>query len=137
MAAKQPPEKNMDVMNIGTPRSVVLGELGQPVSSETNKDGQKVDVFSFTQGYGTGLKTGRAIFHGLADVATLGLWEVAGTPTEAVWSGTKVSYEVTYDENNKVCKCVPLSQDSKEKGPVQPIPASTSPELKPADNVIK
>ena len=108
----------MDVMTIGTPRSMVLGELGQPISSET-KDGQKVDVFAFVQGYSTGAKTSRAIFHGVADVFTAGLWEVVGTPTEAVFHGTKVSYEITYDERDKVCKCVPLSEKSKEEAPKQ------------------
>ena len=80
MAARQPDKKNLDVLTVGTPRAMVLGELGQPVSTEI-KDGQRTDVFAFTQGYGKGAKTGRAIFHGLADVFTLGLWEAVGTPT--------------------------------------------------------
>lgn len=117
MAAKQPKEKNIDVLTVGTPRSLVLSELGQPVHSEV-KDGKKVDVFAFTQGYSSGNRTGRAVFHGVADVLTLGLWEVVGTPTEAVFDGTKVSYEVTYSDD-KVSKVVPLTEKSKEEAPTQ------------------
>jgi hypothetical protein len=69
-----------------------------------------VDVFSFTQGYSKGAKTGRAVFHGAADVLTLGLWEVVGTPTEAVFDGRQVAFEVTYDASEKVEKVVTLQK---------------------------
>jgi outer membrane protein assembly factor BamE (lipoprotein component of BamABCDE complex) len=127
MAAKQPSEKNMDVMNVGTSRSLVLAEFGQPTASET-KDGKKVDVFSFVQGYSKGAKTGRAVFHGVADFFTLGLWEVVGTPTEAIFDGTKVTYEITYDEGNRVENVVALTEKSKEEAPnlaTQPAPKPT------------
>ena len=107
MAAKQPPKKNLEMLREGMPRNMLIVEFGQPVSTET-KNGKKTDVFSFTQGYGTGAKTARVIGHGLADVATFGLWEIVATPTEATFSGKKMSYEVTYDENNKVEKVVPF-----------------------------
>ncbi len=107
MAAKQPPKKDLSVLLAGTPRSQLLAELGQPVTTET-RDGKRVDVFVFTQGYSKPAKAGRALFHGAADVFTLGLWEVVGTPTEAVFNGTKMSYEVIYDENDQVDKVIPL-----------------------------
>ena len=118
MAAKQPPAKNMDVMNVGTPRSMVLGEFGQPVTSEV-KEGLKVDVFAFTQGYSKGAKASRAVFHGIADVLTLGIWEAVGTPTEAVFDGTKVSYQIEYDASDRVKKVTALSEKSREEAPQQ------------------
>ncbi len=118
MAAKQPSAKNLDVMSIGTPRSVVLAEFGQPVNT-SKKGGLTVDVFSFVQGYSSGTKASRAIFHGLADVFTLGIWEVAGTPIESYADGTKVAYEVTYGDDDKVTKVVPLTEKSREEGPKQ------------------
>ena len=66
------------------------------------RDGNKVDIFAFTQGYSEGAKAVRAVFHGVADVLTLGLWEVVGTPVEAVADGTAVKVEVCYDEDDKV-----------------------------------
>ncbi|MBI3291680.1 MAG: hypothetical protein HYZ73_02565 [Elusimicrobia bacterium] len=107
MAAKQPPQKDMSVLRQGTSRSILLAELGQPAATEM-KDGKKVDVFSFTQGYSKPAKAARAVFHGAADVFTLGLWEVVGTPTEAIFDGTKMALEVTYDENDRVESVVDL-----------------------------
>ena len=109
MAAKQPPKKDLSVLSVGTPRSLLLAELGQPTATETS-DGKKVDMFSFTQGYSKPAKAARAVFHGAADVFTLGLWEVVGTPTEAVFDGTKMAFEVTYDQNDRVENVVELQK---------------------------
>jgi hypothetical protein len=78
-----------------------LAEFGNPISSEM-KDSEKCEIFKFIQGYSTGAKAGRAVFHGAADVLTLGLWEVIGPPTEGVFSGDEKCYEVIYDENNRI-----------------------------------
>ena len=82
--------------------------LGSPIASETKQDGKRVDVFSFTQGYSTANRVGRTLFHGVADVATLGLWEIVATPTEATFDGKKAAFEVTYDLNDRVEKFVRL-----------------------------
>ncbi len=136
MAAKQPSKKNLEVMNVGTPRSLVLAEFGQPAAAET-RDGKKVDVFSFVQGYSQGAKTGRAVFHGVADVMTIGLWEIVGTPAEAVLHGTKVTYEITYDRNDRVEKVVPLTEKSKEKAPQEVAPEPVPSKEKPKEEVQK
>ena len=109
MAAKQPPKRDLAVLSVGSPRNMVLTELGQPVSTDT-REGKRVDLFAFTQGYSKGAKTGRALFHGAADIMTLGLWEVVGTPTEVVFSGKKMSFEVTYDANDRIEHIVDLSR---------------------------
>ena len=44
---------------------------------------------------------GRAVAHGVMDVLTLGLWEIAGTPIEAV-QGEKYEATLTYDEQDRV-----------------------------------
>lgn len=101
MAAKQPPKKNLNVFEKGTSRTDVLAELGAPVVTE-QKDGKKVDLFKFRQGYTKGVKVSRAVFHGVADVFTLGLWEVVGTPTEMIADGKEMKVEVQYDKDDKV-----------------------------------
>lgn len=103
MAANQPARKNVSVLNPGTPRPLVIAELGEPIHTERH-DGTTVDLFSFTQGYSGGAKAGRAAFHLAADVFTAGLWEVVGTPAEAVFSGTDVKLEVTYGAGETVEK---------------------------------
>jgi hypothetical protein len=114
MASHQPDKKDTTLLKPGTPRSLLLTEFGQPVSSET-KEGKRVDVFSFVQGYSQGTKSIRAIFHGVADVFTLGLWEVVGTPTESALNGDKLMYEVTYDANDRVEKVVPIGKEASAK----------------------
>ncbi|MBI1953818.1 MAG: hypothetical protein HYS41_06830 [Candidatus Omnitrophica bacterium] len=109
MAAKQPPRKDLSVLSYGKPRSLLTAELGPPVLTDM-RNGKRVDVFSFRQGYSKVAKGGRALFHGAADIFTLGLWEVIGTPTEMVFDGTKMSFEVTYDENDRVVDVVDLSK---------------------------
>jgi hypothetical protein len=44
---------------------------------------------------------GRAAGHAVLDVLTLGLWEIAGTPIEAV-QGEKYTATIVYDGNDKV-----------------------------------
>jgi hypothetical protein len=109
MAAKQPGKKDLSRLAAGTPRPLVIAEFGAPITTEI-KDGAKVDIFSFVQGYSKGAKTGRAIFHGTADVFTLGLWEVVGTPTEAVFDGQQTVVQVNYDASEKVVSSVVLKQ---------------------------
>jgi len=48
------------------------------------------------------VKAARAFFHGAADVFTFGLWEVIGTPAEAIFSGSKMKVEVVYDAEDRV-----------------------------------
>ncbi len=111
MAAKQPDKKDVGLFKVGTPRSMLLAEFGLPTVAETREDGRKYEIFSFTQGYSTGAKAGRAVFHGAADVFTLGLWEVIGTPTEATFDGSEMAYEVRYDAEDKVDQVILLKKN--------------------------
>ena len=107
MAAKQPSRKNIELFKVGTPRGLLLAEFGPPIHVE-EKNGSKIEIFRFVQGYSAGARTGRAIFHGAADVFTLGLWEVVGTPAEGVFSGDELAYQVTYDKDDRVAEVVAL-----------------------------
>jgi hypothetical protein len=109
LAAKQPSRKDVDLLSPGIPRNVLVAELGPPVSTET-KDGKRVEIFSFVQGYRKGVRVGRTIGHGVADVMTLGLWELAGTPTEATLNGHRMAYEVTYDAGDRIEQVIPLKE---------------------------
>lgn len=100
-AVNQPEKKNLSVLSSGTPRMQVIAELGAPTWSE-ERNGEKVDLFTFKQGYSKGAKTGRALFHGAADILTIGMWEVVGTPIETVADGTDMKVEITYDAEEKI-----------------------------------
>lgn len=102
-ATRQPGKKDLSVLSTGTPRTHVIAELGAPTWSD-ERAGDIVDVFSFKQGYTKGVKAGRALVHGAADVATFGLWEVVGIPAEMLADGTDVRVEVHYDPQQSVRK---------------------------------
>ncbi len=104
-ASTQPGVKDLNVLHQGTPRALVISELGAPTLAE-QKDGKKVEFYNFKQGYHTSTKAARALFHGAADVFTLGLWEIAGTPIESMADGTDMSIEITYDESDRLEKMV-------------------------------
>lgn len=99
MASKQPTKKNTAMIQQGISRSLVIAEFGAPVTSEF-KNGKRYEIYTFMQGYSTASKIGRAFWHGAADVATAGLWELIGTPAETVFNGQKMSYEFIFDEND-------------------------------------
>ena len=109
MAAKQPGKLDVGLFKVGVPRSMLLAEFGLPIVSE-EREGKKHEIFKFNQGYSAGVKAGRAVFHGAADFFTLGLWEIVGTPTEGVFNGDEMAYEVTYDQDNRIDSVVILTK---------------------------
>lgn len=115
MAYKQPDKKDLNVLNKGTPRALVVAELGQPAFTET-KDNVRNDFFIFVQGYSSGAKASRVAFHGAADVMTFGLWEVLGTPVEMAADGTQVKVQVAYDARDCVDYIQVLKGDDQFKG---------------------
>ena len=109
MAANQPAKKNLKKLDVGTPRGLLLAEFGTPINTET-RNGTRTDTFVFVQGYDKANKATRAFVHGTADLFTLGLWEIAATPGEAVFDGDKMVVEVAYDREDKVKKSTVLEK---------------------------
>jgi hypothetical protein len=109
MAANQPEKRDLSILTAGTRRSEIIAEFGQPLTSRL-VGMNRVDLFTFTQGYSKEVKVGRAFAHGTMDVATGGVWEIAGTPTEAMFSGKKLSYEITYDRTDRVQRVVRIGE---------------------------
>ena len=110
MAAKQPEKKDLSLLKEGVSRAVLISEFGAPVVSEY-KDGKRYEIFKFVQGYSTGAKAGRAFLHGAASIATLGLWELFGTPTEITFNGDEMAFQVSYDENDIVDEIAMIKKD--------------------------
>lgn len=110
MAANLPTKKDLAILNIGTDRDYVIAEFGAPVTSEPTEDGRK-EIYSFVQGYDKANKVSRAALHGVADVASIGLWEVIGTSVETAYSGEKVSVRILFDKEGKIKESKILSVD--------------------------
>ena len=102
LAAHQPDKKDLTVLERGTPRQDVAAELGAPIWSEDrNKD--TVEIYKFKQGYSKSVKLGRTLFHAIADVASIGVWEIPGTLIEKVGlHGRDTTAKVSYDAEGRV-----------------------------------
>ena len=101
-ALDQPEKKDLSILSVGSERELVILEIGAPAHTEILENGNKVDLFSFVQGYSHGVRASRAAAHGVAEVATLGLWSLAGAQIEESYNGTLMGYKVTYDQSDIV-----------------------------------
>lgn len=72
-------------------RSCLIAAGAAPIDHEKNKQG-KFSSENFQATMPTG-SAARAVMHGVLDVWTFGIWEVIGTPIEAV-KGKKTGYVV-------------------------------------------
>ncbi|BCA93816.1 hypothetical protein TUM19329_01770 [Legionella antarctica] len=84
-------------------RSCLIAAGATPIDQNKNKQGKL-----YSENLRATMPTGsaaRAAMHGLLDVGTLGIWEVAGTPIEAV-KGKKTGYviAVKYAEDGSTIK---------------------------------
>lgn len=95
-ALKQPDKRDLTVFMPGRARAEVIAEVGNPSYQEV-VNGRQRDVFAFRQGYTRPVKVARAIGHGFADFATVGLWEFAGYPIELALNGEEIRVMVDYD----------------------------------------
>ena len=99
MAMSGKKEPNLGAFRVGSSRGEVELQLGSPVSSATTPEGKRVDIYEYE--LGNEPSAGRAIGHGVLDVLTLGLWEVAGTPIEG-FQGEKKRLTIRYDAKDTV-----------------------------------
>ncbi len=132
MATQQPDKKDLDVLRPGISRLAVIAELGAPIHTEQKDDGL-LDLFVFRQGYSTREKSARAITHAALDVATLGAWELVGTPLEGATDGDELRALVRYDENQLVRDVnymvidamsgdIPIADPPRDPLPIDPAP---------------
>jgi hypothetical protein len=93
----------------GASRENVITYFGAPASSE-KKGEERIELYQFRQGYSGGNKASRALFHGVADVFTLFIWELIAMPTEAIANGNDMTVKVVYDSEDRLKDYVFLSQ---------------------------
>jgi hypothetical protein len=102
LASHQPDKKDLNVLERGTPRQDVEAELGAPISLE-DRNNDTVEIYKFKQGYSKSAKLGRTLFHAIADVASIGVWEIPGTLIEKVGlKGMDMTAKVSYDAEGRV-----------------------------------
>jgi hypothetical protein len=92
-------EPNLGAFRMGSTRGEVELQLGSPISSATNPDGSRSDIYEYE--LGNKPSAGRAAAHAVMDVLTLGIWEVIGTPIEAMQGETR-RMVIVYDAQDRV-----------------------------------
>ncbi len=99
MAMSGDPDPDLSIVRVGASRGEVEMQLGTAVQQSTTPEGYTIAKYHYT--IGNAPSAGRAIAHGAMDVLTLGLWEVIGTPVEAVIP-KHYDMTVTYDRDMRV-----------------------------------
>lgn len=83
-------------------RNCILLMGPKVISTVKNSDGTTSEEYRFQIDTGA---ISRSVMHGLLDVATIGLWEIAGTPMEAKRKNTSIIFlKVTYDKDEKILR---------------------------------
>ncbi|HSX26002.1 MAG TPA: lipoprotein [Chlamydiales bacterium] len=93
---------DMDTVQSIRSRSQLIAIGAQPVISDRNEEGQLVETYRILEQKGS---VARAFMHGLLDISTAFLWEIAGTPIESSLGQSKYfSLKVTFDEEEQIKK---------------------------------
>jgi hypothetical protein len=101
MAMSGSENPDLGAIRVGASRGEVELHLGTATKTTPLPDGRRADVYQYE--IGNEPSAGRAIGHGVMDVLTLGIWEIVGTPIEAV-QGETYNATITYDESDKVAE---------------------------------
>ena len=111
MAFTQPPPANTNAFNVGdVDRGFVMAVCGFPVSSKKKDDGGRIDVYQYYEGSSSGWSAGRGVFHLLADIFTLALWEIIATPSEFAIRGDKLTAQAEFDSDETLVSFQVLSR---------------------------
>ena len=114
MAFTQPDPVSYEWLNPGqAQRGMVMSVLGTPVESISTEDGGRVDTYRFYEGTSTGWSAGRAMLHMMADLFTLGLWEIVATPTEFAIRGDKITTQAVFDSKDVLRKFTVIKREEK------------------------
>jgi len=110
MAMSGKKEPNLGMVKQGASRGEVELTLGSPTKTVTLEDGNRMDVYEYE--IGNEKSPGRAAGHAVMDLLTFGLWEIVGTPMEAM-QGDKRILNITYDKNDRVLAINSLVKNKK------------------------
>lgn len=89
------------VLVVGNNRLMVEAELGAPDMCSTLEDGKKRVVYRMDpDAHSKGGRNAAVAGHLVADILTLGLWEVVGTPTELAAQDQFHNFIVTYNASD-------------------------------------
>lgn len=122
MAFTQPPRVDIEALEEGVlHRDAVIERLGAPKTTIKNADGSREDMYEFYEGSSSGWKVGRGIFHLLADIVTIALWEIIATPTEYAARGDKITAQANFDNTDRMTSFKVLGRQTKPTKPIEKV----------------
>jgi hypothetical protein len=105
MAMSGKPDPNLGAIKEKVKRGeveLILG--GAPIKYMSMSNGKLLCVYKYETGNAP--STGRAIFHILMDMVTIGLWELIATPVEG-FTGNTEYVSIVYDDDDRVVEVKP------------------------------
>ncbi len=100
--ASQPGPADLTGIGVGTPRQIVISQLGAPKMIDSDANGNKQDIFEFQSGMHQATKV-RGVLYLAADVFTLTLAELVLWPIEmTILESATCTGIATYDGRLKV-----------------------------------
>ena len=94
---------DVSVIKEGIDRGTVIAELGEPDNFSKTETGGYEDKYTLDpDAHRTPVKVLTVLFHLGADLVTLCLWEVVGTPYELAVRDRLATYDLKYNENGKL-----------------------------------
>jgi hypothetical protein len=91
------------IIKVGADRNTIEAALGAADQLVTLDNGKTKAVYKIDPNAATSVTKGAATgFNTVADIFTLGLWEVVATPIELASADKITNYIVTYSTDNKV-----------------------------------
>lgn len=80
----------------------------EPISVDKYRNDPQIQAYKVRKSTGS---TARAVMHGVLDVATLGLWEVAGTPMEGHFNEDEYyGLRVTFESDAETIRTIELAK---------------------------
>lgn len=123
MEATRPTPTDLNYFQVGMTRNQVLAKLGAPDTTLVQPDQTSCDFYKlYTRGYGAGGKIPIAVAEAAADFFTIGLAEVALTPTEGVTKNQKHPVQFCYKGQDlvRIVSDVPPNASPDQNSPITP-----------------
>jgi len=96
----------------GVDRSYIMSQCGVPQASEKTQEGGHKDIYKFYEG--SSWAKGRGVFHLLADIFTIALWEIIAWPSELAARGDQLTAAAVFDADDKLVSFKVLGRKPEE-----------------------
>jgi hypothetical protein len=134
MEATRPTPVDLAKFTPGESRLLVIGEIGAPVTTTRDHDGNTCDLhLLYITGYGAPVKVPLSVLEGAADFFTAGLAEIVLSPTESITRNEKKPIWFCYKNDSLVSVTVASARSEGAAASPTPtaLPSAAAPSASP------